>query len=143
MSGRSGSNAVSATPSLIRLSPSRIVTTRVGAPSLELLAFRCNLVGTIFRHGAQGPCLACHWQRRGQPSAAGGEIEAALTLALGLVALFEMFCGPLVVSLERLVSGTADALLKSLQVEYAEQRVAAADIGVEESERLARRRRGR
>ena len=75
------------------------------------------------------------WWRHGAGAAV--EIEAALALLLVLVLGLVVVGGVLVVAGQRLVGIVGDALLQHLEVEHAKQRVAAADIGIEEAERVA------
>ena len=70
-------------------------------------------------------------------ASAAAEIERALAGLLRAVARREMSRRLLVVAGQRLVGLVGNALAQRLQVEHAEQRVAAADVGVEEAERLA------
>src|SRR3546814_5156072 len=71
-------------------------------------------------------------------AAAAGEIQAALALALRRVAPGEISRCLLVVAGQRLVGRVGDTVAQRLQVEHAEQRVAAADVGIEEAQRPAR-----
>src|SRR3546814_12151524 len=61
-------------------------------------------------------------------AAAAGEIQAALALALRRVAPGEISRCLLVVAGQRLVGRVGDTVAQRLQVEHAEQRVAAADV---------------
>ena len=63
--------------------------------------------------------------------------NAALLCLLALVLLGVVFRNFLIVAGQRLVGGVGNALFQHLQVEHAEQRVAAADLRVEEAERQA------
>src|SRR3546814_13515621 len=68
-------------------------------------------------------------------AAAAGEIQAALALALRRVAPAEISRCLLVVAGQRLVGRVGDTVTHRLQVEHALQRVAAADVGIEEAQR--------
>ena len=69
---------------------------------------------------------------------AAGPVKLALALLRALVLLRIVFRRRLVVAGQRLVGGVGHALFQRIEAEHAEQRVAAADVGVEETQGLPR-----
>src|SRR5262249_8573359 len=72
-----------------------------------------------------------------EPSRSGREIKGALTFALCPIALLEVLRSFLLITCKRLVGGIWDSLREHGEVEHAQPRIAAADVGIEEAERLA------
>ena len=107
---------------------------RAASNRLRFAAISSGLSSGMARSARASPAIGSCGR---QSATAGSKVEAALAFALGFVALLEMFRRLFVVARERLVSGIRDALFERLEIEHAEQRIAAADIRIEEAERLA------
>src|SRR5690606_9333878 len=110
---------------------------RVVAPRLERLPLLFHLSYRILAHPADGGQVRSQLSRRHR-SGAAIKIEAALALLLVLVLRLPIFGRVLVVAGQRLVGIVGNTLFQRLKVKHAQQGVAAANIGVEETERLPR-----
>ncbi len=97
-----------------------------------------DFVDGVLRQGAERPRRLGE-RGRGQAAARPTSIvKRALSSLLRPIACREMFRGFLVVAFQRLVRLVRYASAKRFEVEHPEQCVAAADVGVEETERFAR-----
>ena len=110
---------------------------RIGLRGLEAAALFGDLFDAVLGQSVERQRRARERGKCRQLAAAVREIQAALARLLGFVAPVEMLRGLFVVAGQRLVGGVGNAVAQHLQVEHTEQRIAAADAGVEEAERKA------